>query len=346
MRLLAAGQQLVQNLVADINLRGLLSLYGVTHTKYLTLSRYGGFTARHFHEHLARDHGFRRGYTWTKTFLHRRRLIGSADDGNDAASGRLAARRIPDLPASFDLVITLDDATGGIYPALLVDEEARRRRSRRGSRCSAGTACRTACIPTGAAMTSSRRKPARSAIRTSRPRVGRALAQPGIEHISACSPEARGRCERAFCTLQDRLPKELALAGITSVEEANRFLREVCLAAHNARFAVAAGQPGAAFVAVDPDPSRYPVHPGATSGRQRQHGALQPPALADSAEPDPAALWAGQGAGSPLSGWRLRRLSRPPAAWPATPATAAGKSKPTDGVTRLRRPRLWIRLPP
>ena len=60
------------------------------------------------------------------------------------------------------------------------------------------------------------------------------------------------------------------------------------------------------------DPRRYPVHPGGTSSRQRQHGELQPPAPADSAEPDPPALWARQGAGSPLSGWRLRRLSRPP----------------------------------
>ncbi len=67
--------------------------------------------------------------------------------------------------------------------------------------------------------------------------VGRALKQLGIGHIPAYSPEARGRCERAFRTLQDRLPKELALAGITSVEAANRFLREIYLPEHNARFA-------------------------------------------------------------------------------------------------------------
>src|SRR5512147_2422519 len=85
-----------------------------------------------------------------------------------------------------------------------------------------------------------------------RTQVGRALAQLGIEHIPAYSPEARGRCERAFRTLQDRLPKELDLAGIIDVEAANRFLREVYLPAHNARFAVAAEQEGSAFVAVDP----------------------------------------------------------------------------------------------
>jgi hypothetical protein len=80
--------------------------------------------------------------------------------------------------------------------------------------------------------------------------VGRALKQLGIGHIAAYSPEARGRCERAFRTLQDRLPKELALAGITTVEAADRFLREVYLPGHNARFAVPAEEPASAFVVV------------------------------------------------------------------------------------------------
>ena len=57
--------------------------------------------------------------------------------------------------------------------------------------------------------------------------VGRALAQLGIRHIAAYSPEARGRSERAFRTLQDRLPKELALAGITTIAAANRWLAEI-----------------------------------------------------------------------------------------------------------------------
>ncbi len=79
--------------------------------------------------------------------------------------------------------------------------------------------------------------------------VGRALGQLGIEHIPAYSPEARGRSERLFGTLQDRLPKELRLAGIADLEAANRFLAEIYLPAHNARFAVKAEQPGSAFVA-------------------------------------------------------------------------------------------------
>jgi transposase len=228
--------------------------------------RYDGFTVKHFHEHLVRDHGFRWGYTWTKTFLHRRGLIEPAP--RRGAHRRKRPRRpmtgmmlhqdasphrwIPALEASFDLVITLDDATGEIYAAFLVAEEGTASTfqallavfGRHGLPCSLYTDRGSHYFITPKAGG----KPDPN-VKT---QVGRALAQLGIEHIPAYSPEARGRCERAFRTLQDRLPKELALAGITSVEEANRFLREVYLAAHNARFAVAAEQPGSAFVAVDP----------------------------------------------------------------------------------------------
>ena len=77
----------------------------------------------------------------------------------------------------------------------------------------------------------------------------RALEQLGIEHIPSYSPEARGRMERVFGTLQNRLPPELRLAGITTQEAANRFLAKRFMADHNARFAVAAAEPGSAFVA-------------------------------------------------------------------------------------------------
>jgi hypothetical protein len=56
-----------------------------------------------------------------------------------------------------------------------------------------------------------------------------------------------------FRTLQDRLPKELALAGIATVADANRFLADTFIAAYNARFAAAPEQAGSAFVAVAPE---------------------------------------------------------------------------------------------
>ncbi|MGH7104468.1 MAG: hypothetical protein ACREFJ_18980 [Acetobacteraceae bacterium] len=80
--------------------------------------------------------------------------------------------------------------------------------------------------------------------------VGRALSHLGIEHIAAYSPQARGRSDRLFQTLQDRVPKEFALAGITAIDEANAWLRSPYIPAHNARFAVKAEQEGSAFVAV------------------------------------------------------------------------------------------------
>jgi len=80
--------------------------------------------------------------------------------------------------------------------------------------------------------------------------VGRALERLGIEHIPAYSPEARGRSERMFGTLQDRLIKELALARISEIGAANRWIREVYLPEHNARFAKRPELPDNAFVPV------------------------------------------------------------------------------------------------
>ena len=77
--------------------------------------------------------------------------------------------------------------------------------------------------------------------------VGRALKQLGVRHIGAHSPEARGRSERMFRTLQDRVPKELRLAGITTIEAANVWLKAY-IAEHNVRFAVKPQQEGTMFV--------------------------------------------------------------------------------------------------
>lgn len=76
--------------------------------------------------------------------------------------------------------------------------------------------------------------------------VGRALADLGIQAIAARSPQAKGRIERLFGTLQDRLVAELRLAGIDTLEAANQFLAAY-LPRFNARFAVPATDPGSAF---------------------------------------------------------------------------------------------------
>jgi hypothetical protein len=63
-------------------------------------------------------------------------------------------------------------------------------------------------------------------------------------------PQARGRSERAFGTIQGRLPQELRLNGITTYEQANRFLEEVFVPEFNRRFTVAPAQPPSAFTPV------------------------------------------------------------------------------------------------
>jgi len=78
--------------------------------------------------------------------------------------------------------------------------------------------------------------------------VGRALRELGVQMIPAYSPQARGRSERSFGTWQGRLPQELRLQGITTLEAANGFLREHYIGEFNGRFQVASAQPGSAFL--------------------------------------------------------------------------------------------------
>ena len=78
--------------------------------------------------------------------------------------------------------------------------------------------------------------------------VGRALSQLGITHIPSYSPQARGRMERVFGTLQKRLPQELRIARIKTMAAANRYLKQRFVPDYNARFAVPAAEPGTAFI--------------------------------------------------------------------------------------------------
>jgi len=82
--------------------------------------------------------------------------------------------------------------------------------------------------------------------------VGRALRQLGIEHIPAYSPQARGRSERMNRTLQGRLINELRVAGITTPEAANTYLRDVYVLQHNATFQRPARDPASAWVPLGP----------------------------------------------------------------------------------------------
>lgn len=219
------------------------------------------FTAKHFHEHLVKEHGFALGYTWTKTVLQEAGLIRRAPK-RSAHRKKRPRRPLPGMmlfqdgsrhdwlagQPPLDLIVTLDNATSVIYSAFLVEEEGTFSSfrglaaviERHGLFSSLYTDRGSHYFITPAA--------GGKVSKTTLTAVGRALKQLGVEHIAAYSPEARGRMERVFGTLQGRLPQELRLAGMAGIEAANRYLAEVFVPAHNARFAVAAAEDGTAFV--------------------------------------------------------------------------------------------------
>ena len=224
-------------------------------------TRYGGFTAKHFHECLARDHKFAWGYTWTKTFLQSKGLLEKAKK-RGAHRRKRPRRPLPGMmlhqdgsrhewlggQPALDLIVTLDDATSAIYSAILVVEEGTASTFRALGEVFGAHGLPMSLYTDRGSHYFHTPEAGGKVDRTCPTQVGRALAHLGVEHIAAYSPQARGRSERVFRTLQDRLPKELALAGIMSVEAANVFLREIYIPAHNARFAVEPEQNGSAFV--------------------------------------------------------------------------------------------------
>jgi transposase len=226
-------------------------------------SQYRGWNVKHFHEHLVRRFDFDWGYSWTKLQLqssglieraprrgaHRRKRPRKPCEGmmlhQDGSRHAWLAGEPP-----LDLIVTLDDATSKIYSTFLIEEEGTVSTfqallevfTAQGLPCSLYTDRGSHYFLTP--------KAGEAVDKTQLTQVGRALDRLGIEHIPAYSPEARGRSERMFATLQDRLPKELELAGIAGIEAANRFIREVYLPEHNALFAKPAEIAQSAFVPI------------------------------------------------------------------------------------------------
>src|ERR1019366_1522050 len=180
-------------------------------------TRYQGFTARHFHDHLVRDHRFAWSYSWTKIFLQGRNLLPKAE--RRGAHRRKRPRRpLPGMmqhqDASrhawlaegppLDLVVTMDDATSEINSAFLIEEEGTHSTfrallevfGRHGLPLSLYTDRGSHYFYTAEA--------GGKVDRGQPTQVGRALTHLAVEHIAAYSPQARGRSERLFQTLQDR----------------------------------------------------------------------------------------------------------------------------------------------
>lgn len=225
--------------------------------------RYHDFNVRHFHEKLREEHGIRLSYTWVKLALQGAGLVKKARK-RGAHRKRRAPRPLPGMLLHldgshhqwfqddrwYDLIEVLDDATNETYYAQLVEEESTRTVmaalkeviERKGRFCALYSDRASHFFETpkaGGPVDRRRLTP-----------VGRALKELGMEMIPAYSPQARGRSERRFGTWQGRLPQELRWAGIGTVEEANRFLREPYIPEMNRRFSKPAAEGGHAFVPV------------------------------------------------------------------------------------------------
>jgi transposase len=223
--------------------------------------KYFDLNVQHFHEKLGADHGIELSYTWVKQALQGAGLVAR---GRKRGAHRKRRERRP-LPGMllhidgsrhqwfqderwYDLIVILDDASSEIYYAQLVEEES------------------TATVMVGLKQVIERKglfcalysdrgshfwltpKVGGKVDYHRRTQVGRALHELGVQMIPAYSPEARGRSERNFGTWQGRLPQELRLRQLGTLEAANRFLREDYIAEFNRRFQVAPRQRGNAFV--------------------------------------------------------------------------------------------------
>jgi transposase len=224
--------------------------------------RYPDLNVRHFHEKLSEQHQITLSYSWVKQALQGAGLVAR---GRKRGVHRKRRPRRP-LPGMllhidgsrhrwfqderwYDLIVILDDATSEIYYAQLVEEESTQT-------VMAGLKEVIESKGVFCALYSDRGshfwltpKVGGKVDPHRLTQVGRALRELGIRMIPAYSPQARGRSERNFGTWQGRLPQELRLQGITTVEAANAFLREHYMAEFNRRFQVRAAQSGNAFVA-------------------------------------------------------------------------------------------------
>jgi hypothetical protein len=222
--------------------------------------RYYDLNMRHFHEKLQEEHGIELSYTWVQKALQGAGLVAKRSKRGTHR------RRRPRRPMTgmllhidgskhcwfqngqrHDLIVILDDATSEIYYAQLVDEESTR---------TVMAGLREVIEKKGlfCALYSDRGSHFFVTPKAGDPvdkhrltQVGRAMKELGVQMIPAYSPQARGRSERNFGTWQGRLPQELRLAGIGTLEAANRFLNEHYINVFNRQFTVAAEQKASAF---------------------------------------------------------------------------------------------------
>jgi len=223
--------------------------------------KYFDFNVRHFHEKLREEHGIELSYMWVKLALQGAGLV---KKGRQRGVHRKQRPRRP-LPGMllhldgsehrwfqderwYDLIVILDDATSEIYYAQLVEEESTRTVMAALREVVEQKGCFCALYSDRASHFFLTPEAGEPVDRQRLTQVGRALAELRIQMIPSYSPQARGRGERNFRTWQGRLPQELRLRGIRTLEQANAFLRRRYIQEFNRHFTHPAGQPGTAFV--------------------------------------------------------------------------------------------------
>jgi hypothetical protein len=220
---------------------------------------YGGWNVRHFHSFYQREGG-RRSYTWVKSRLqeaqlvmrakrkgaHRKRRERSAMPGmllhQDGSRHEWVAKQ------QWDLIVTMDDATNEHYSMFFVAEESTESSFAGVEETIGGKGLFCSLYTDRGSHYWNTPEAGGRVDKVNLTQFGRAMKQLGISMIAAYSPEARGRSERMFRTHQDRLPKELAKEGITTMEAANRYLRKKYIPRFNTEFTCQARETGTAFV--------------------------------------------------------------------------------------------------
>lgn len=221
---------------------------------------YADFSLRHFYEYVTEKHGVKVSYNWLRLMLQEAGVV-----EKEPARGKYRRQRerrpmvgmlvhldasthqwIAGLPRQ-DLVVALDDADSRILYARFFPQE--------------GTASTFAALEsvvrnygrfcelyTDRGSHFCQNGPAGELAEEQHGQVSQALRALGIRQILARSPQARGRSERAFGTIQGRLPQELRLNRITDYAAANDYLAHQFIPDFNRRFTIKPAQPESAFV--------------------------------------------------------------------------------------------------
>ena len=223
-------------------------------------NRYQGFTVKHFYSWYQRSHGGLRSYTWVKNTLQGRGLVSKASLKGTHRKQRPRAPYIGMMlhqdgskhewvPGKlWDLIVTMDDASSEHYSMFFVEEEGTQSSFQGVNEVIDKHGVFASLYTDRGSHYWHTPEAGKKVDKENLTQFGRAMRQLGIEMIPAYSPEARGRSERAFRTHQERLVKELALAGITEIKQANVYIRDVYMPAFNEEFAVTPEESASMFV--------------------------------------------------------------------------------------------------